>query len=411
MPVSRRTFCAQGGLTLGSSIAAGFGFSKSSIAARFGFSKKTPFAVPDVAVIDHDRILKAANRYLGEQPITITAYPSPRSRGGKHDYFSEGDYWWPDPKNPGGPYIRRDGMSNPDNFNQHRFALIRLSQQVPALAAAWKVTGNRRYAQHAAEHLRAWFLKPETRMNPNLQYAQAIHGITPGRGIGIIDTLHLVEVVRAAALLEPANELSKREQEGLQSWFSEYLAWMTTSKNGEEEREAKNNHGTSWLAQAAEFARFTGNHNVTEFCRDRFKTCLVPTQIAGDGSFPLELQRTKPYGYSLFNLDVMATVCQILSTRDDSLFLFTLSDGRGYGKAVTFMFPFIMNKSSWPFTHDVQYWADWPVRQPSLLFAGVALGRSEYFVVWRRLNPDPTTPEIVRNFPVRQPLLWIDGQL
>ena len=383
----------------------------SAIAARFSLSKKTPFAVPDVARIDHDRILKAANRYLDEQPVTITAYSSPRSRGGKHDYFSEGDYWWPDPKNPDAPYIRRDGVSNPDNFNQHRLALIRLSQQVPALAAAWKVTGNRRYARHAAEHLRAWFLKPETRMNPNLEFAQAIHGITPGRGIGIIDTVHLVEVVRAASLLEPANELSKREREGLQGWFSDYLAWMTTSKNGEQEREAKNNHGTSWLAQAAEFARFTGNFRVTEFCRDRFKTCLVPTQIAGDGSFPLELDRTKPYGYCLFNLDVMATVCQILSTRDDNLFLFTLTDGRGYGKAVAFMVPFIMNKSSWPFTHDVEYWDDWPVREPSLLWAGVALGRSEYFAVWRGLNPDPTTPEIVRNFPVRQPLLWLEGQL
>ena len=42
-------------------------------------------------------------------------------------------------------------------------------------------------------------------------------------------------------------------------------------------------------------------------CRDRFKTVLVPNQIAADGSFPLELRRTKPYGYSLFNLDAFAT--------------------------------------------------------------------------------------------------------
>ena len=144
----------------------------SALGARFGFAKKRPFEVPDVAAIDHDRILNAANRYLHEQPITITAYSSPRSSGGKHDYFSEGDYWWPDPKNPAGPYVRRDGMSNPHNFIRHRLALIRLSQHVPALVAAWKLARDRRYAQHAAEHLRAWFLKPETRMNPNLQFAQ-----------------------------------------------------------------------------------------------------------------------------------------------------------------------------------------------------------------------------------------------
>lgn len=395
MAISRRGFCAQGALLLASATMPSFAFAKDET------------TVPDVAAIDRHRILAAARRYLHERPITITAYSSPRSAGGMHDYFSEGDYWWPDPKNPGGPYIQRDGMSNPDNFNQHRLALIRLSLQVPALAAAWKITRDKRYAQHAAEHLRAWFLDPAALMNPNLQYAQAIHGRTTGRGIGIIDTLHLVEVVRAMSTIENSSALSKSEWDGLQRWFADYLHWMTTSKNGIDERNAKNNHGTSWVAQAAEFARFTGNHDVTESCRDRFKTVLVPNQIAADGSFPLELRRTKPYGYCIFNLDVMATVCQILSTTEDNLFRFTLPDGRGYARAIAFMFPFIADKPSWPYRHDVEYWNDWPVRQPSLLFAGIALDRPQYFPVWRRLNPDPTVPEIIRNFPIRQPVLWV----
>src|SRR5580698_11334028 len=143
----------------------------------------------DVAKIDHNRILSAAGRYLQEQPKTITSVHAARSEGGPHDYFSEGDYWWPDPKNPDGPYIRRDGFSNPANFNDHRELLIRLSLQMPALTAAWVITRKRPYAAKAADHVRAWFLNPETRMNPNLQYAQAIHGVAPGRGIGIIDTL------------------------------------------------------------------------------------------------------------------------------------------------------------------------------------------------------------------------------
>src|SRR6185437_13698389 len=152
---------------------------------------------PDVAAIDRKRILSAADRYLKEQPITVTASSSPRSAGGKHDYFSEGDYWWPNPKDPNGPYIQRDGRSNPDNFNAHRLALIRLSVQAPALTAAWMLTHDKRYADHAAEHLRAWFLNSDTMINPNLQYAQAIHGRTTGRGTGIIDTIHLVEVARS----------------------------------------------------------------------------------------------------------------------------------------------------------------------------------------------------------------------
>src|SRR3954469_10979215 len=118
----------------------------------------------NLASLDRARILQAANQYLTEKPITITASSSPRSAGGLHDFFSEADYWWPDPKNPNGPYIQRDGMSNPDNFVEHRRALMRLSVQVPALAAAWLVTSEKRYAERAALHLRAWFLDARTLM-------------------------------------------------------------------------------------------------------------------------------------------------------------------------------------------------------------------------------------------------------
>src|SRR6266545_4207357 len=173
----------------------------------------------DVAAFDRDRALKAANHYLSEAPITITASSSPRSAGGAHDFFSEGDYWWPDPQDPGGPYIQRDGMTNPDNFTDHRRYLMRLSVQVPALTAAWKPTGDRRYADRAAKHLRAWFVDPATRMNSNLQYAQAIYGRFTGRGTGIIDTIHLVEVARAAEGLDAAPGWQTADKVALRAWF------------------------------------------------------------------------------------------------------------------------------------------------------------------------------------------------
>ncbi len=253
----------------------------------------------EIAAIDRERILIRARSYLRQQPITITASRNPRSAGGLHDFSSEGDYWWRDPNNPEGAYIQRDGLTNPDNFTAHREALMRLSQSVPTLVAAWKLTKNRRYAVHAAKHLRAWFINPATLMNPNLLYAQAIKNKVTGRGIGIIDTIHLVEVARAATHLEASNALGTNELQTVKNWFARYLTWMTTHPYGIDEREAKNNHGTCWVMQVAEFARFTGNTKLTAYCRDRFKRVLVPTQIAADGSFPLELSRTKPYGYAL----------------------------------------------------------------------------------------------------------------
>ncbi len=362
----------------------------------------------DLIAIERARVLKDAKQYLEEQPITVTASSSPRSAGGKHDYFSQADYWWPDPKNPKGPYIQRDGQSNPDNFDDHRKAMRRLSVQVPALTAAWVITKERRFADHAVKHLRAWFVDKETHMNPSLLYSQAIIGKETGRSIGVIDTLHLVEVARAAGVLEDTGALAGPDRDGVRKWFRDYLTWMTTHAYGTKERDAENNHGTCWVMQAAEFARYVGDEKITKDCRERYKKTLLPNQMAPDGSFPRELRRTKPYGYSLFNLDVMTYVVQILSVPEDNLWAFELPDGRSIKKGMEFLYPFILDKGKWPHKPDVMYWDEWPIRHASLLFAGLALEKPEYVALWKKLPAELKVDEVIRNVPVRQPLLWVN---
>jgi hypothetical protein len=356
---------------------------------------------------ERDRVRAQATRFLHDAPVTVTASHSPRSAGGLHDYFSEGDYWWPDPANPGGPYIQRDGMSNPGNFDDHRKALMRFSVEMPALVAGWMVSHDRRFASAAERHARAWFLSPRTRMTPALRYAQAIHGRVTGRGTGIIDTIHLVEVARALERLDGAPGWTADDAAATRHWFAEYLDWLTTDQYGKDERDTTNNHATCWVMQVAAFAHYTGNQLLQRECRTRFKTALLQ-QMAADGSFPRELARTKPYGYSLFNLEAMATICQILSTPEDDLWTFELPDGRGMRKAMAFMVPYIRNKTSWPKPPDVMYARDWPMRQASLLFAGVALDEPSYLQLWSTLPSDSKVEEVVRNFFVRQPLLWFD---
>jgi hypothetical protein len=353
------------------------------------------------------RVLAAANRYLKEGPTTVTAFTSPRSAGGPHDYFSEGDYWWPDPQNPGGPYIQKDGLSNPDNFNQHRRALMRLSVQMPALVTAYTLTRDQKYATQAQRHARAWFISRATRMTPALRYAQAIHGRSTGRGTGIIDTIHLVEVARALERLDGVRGWSRDDADLARRWFADYLEWLTTDQYGKDERDATNNHATCWVMQVAAFAHYTGFEPLMRDCRQRFKTVLLQ-QMAPDGSFPRELGRTKPYGYSLFNLEAMATICQILSTPEDDLWTFELPDGRGMRKAMAYMVPYIRNKKSWPKPPDVMYDANWPMRQVSLLFAGVAFKEPSYLELWSSLPADSDVEEVVRYFFIRQPLLWFE---
>lgn len=365
-----------------------------------------PYAA--VARIERPWVLPAAEAYLRENPETITSVRASRSSGGLHDYFSEGDYWWPNPKDPSGPYIRRDGESNPANFVAHRDLLIRLSVRMPALTTAWRLTGRRQFADHATEHLHAWFVDPETRMNPNLEYAQAIHGVDTGRSIGIIDTVHLVEVAQAAQVLAREHAIDAAVWAGTKQWFREYLTWLTTSDRGRQERDAKNNHGSCWLLQAAQFATCTGRQEVREDCRDRFRRTLVPGQIAANGSFPLELARTKPYSYSLFDLDILGMNARVLSGAHNHLWTWRTPEGVGLEAAFRFMVPYIANKGAWPYRHDVEYFDDLPVRQPSLLFAGLAYGQPSYLALWERLDPQPKVAEVIRNHPVRQPLLWME---
>jgi len=359
-----------------------------------------------VAHTDRKRILDAASEYKSLPVLTITSFPSDRSPGGLHDFFSQADYFWPDPKNPDGPYINRDGQSNPDNFNDHRKAMIALSIQMPGLTAAWLLTGDRRYGQHACEHLLAWFITPATRMNPNLEFSQGVHGVSTGRSFGIIDTLHLVEVARAASIVAPAM-LSTEENAALKDWFRSYLEWMKTSDKGKTECDALNNHATCWALQASEFARLIGDSETRDQVYRQYTSAFLPNQLGADGSFPKELARTKPYSYSIFNFDVLAGLCQSLKGVGADALTFQLLDGRGICKAAEFIYPYLKDKQTWPYRKDVEHFDALPVRSPGLLFTGLACHRQPYITLWKTMNPDPTDREIIRNYPIRQPLLWV----
>jgi len=380
-------------------------FIAAALFAFSGCSQKSE--VPYLSKDEQQYIIQTATNDLDSLPVTVTANVSERSEGSPHDFYSEGDYWWPNPENPDGPYIRKDGQTNPENFVAHRLAMIRLSQIAGRETSAYLLTGDEKFAKAVGEHLNAWFIQPETKMNPSLNYAQAIKGRVTGRGIGIIDAIHLIEVARSVEILEANHALPPETIAGTKQWFSEFVNWLTTSEYGQDEMNTKNNHATCWVMQVGTFARLTNNEEVLDLCRNRFKNILLPNQMAENGSFPLELERTKPYGYSLFNLDAFTTAAEILSDENHNLFAFTTPDGKNLEKGAEFMYPYVKDKSSWPYKHDVMYWDDWPVRQPFLLFAGRAYNHPEYIELWKTLDGYPKTQEVIRNLPIRNPLLWV----
>lgn len=381
----------------------------------------------DLAAYERPRVVKQAEAALVVEPKTVTAARNPRSAGGLHDFSSEGDYWWPDPKNPAGPYIQRDGLSNPDNFIAHRQFLLSFGRDFGALAAAYKLTHEERFAAAAAKHLHAWFVDPATKMSANLEYSQAVKGLNTGRSIGVIDTLHLCEVALGVEALHGAKSFSPAEETAVIAWFRDYLKWLRTHPYGIEESKAKNNHGTCAWLQIACFAHLTGDAENLAAARTRLKDVLLPSQMLADGSFPEELRRTKPYGYAIFNLDVMTALAVVCSTPAENLLTWSLPDGRNLVQGVAWIAPYLADKNAWlKSVHkakpgpngaavisdelvkpDVMYWDNWPVRQPALIFGALAAGREDWLAIWQKLDPDPQVEEIRRNFPIRQPVLWV----
>ncbi|MNJ93908.1 Alginate lyase [compost metagenome] len=351
-------------------------------------------------------ILKNADWAMKQRPVTVTAERSSRSAGGKHDFYSEGDYWWPDAQNPEGPYIQKDGMTNPENFVAHRLAMIRFSKIIGALASAYKLTGDQKYVKQAMLHLQAWFVNEGTMMNPNLLYAQAIKGRFTGRGIGIIDTIQLMEVAQGIIVMQKAMESGVLAE--TRKWFAQYLTWLMSHQYGKDEMNAQNNHGTCFTMQVASFAKLCNDDKLLDFCRDRYKNVLLPNQMAVDGSFPRELARTKPYGYSIFNLDAMTTLCQILSTKTDNLWDFKTTDGKSIKKGIEYLYPVVADKSKWPLKPDVMYWENWPVAQPFLVFGANAYDQTTWLNTWSKLDHNPKVEEVIRNLPLRNPLIWLN---
>ena len=250
--------------------------------------------------------LKAeATRLLDAEPLSVMMKEKTPASGDKHDYMSQARYYWPDPAKPHGlPYINRDGISNPELNKLDRNRLGATANRVTTLALAWYFSGEERYAQKATELLRVWFLNKETRMNPNLEYAQVTpgHNNDKGRSYGLIDTYSFVEMLDAVALLEPSKAFTAKDSKQLKAWFAQLTHWMLSSPQGKEEAECKNNHSIAYDVQIAAFSLYGGKQQQAIDIINALPARRIAKQIDTDGKQPHELTRTLAFHYSQYNL-------------------------------------------------------------------------------------------------------------
>ncbi len=304
-----------------------------------------------------NKLRQEAEAATEQAPLSVMDKGAAPPSGDLHDYLSYGPYWWPDPDKPDGlPFIRRDGEVYPGSKTcSDSPALHTLMASVETLALAYYLLRDQRYAAHAARLLRTWFLDPATRMNPHLQYGQAIPGVVEGRGVGIIDTAHLASVVDAVGLLGGSGALSQQDRAGLAAWCRAYLDWLEDSAHGRDERAASNNHGTWYDVQVAALALFARRRKLARQVLAESATRRIAAQVEPDGRQPHELRRTRALSYSTMNLNGLMTLATLGSHVGVDLWGFATPDGRSIRRALDFLAPYADPAREWPFAQITEF--------------------------------------------------------
>jgi Alginate lyase len=303
-----------------------------------------------------DGLKKQADALSGMKPISVMDKAFTSVSGNKHDYMSQAPYFWYDSTKANGlPYMRKDGQRNPEinKITDHKY-LSDLDHATQILSLAYYLAGEEKYAVKASALLKYWFFNEATKMNPNLEYAQAIPGVNNGRGIGIIETRSLTGIADATGLLSGSKSWTESDTKALQQWYTQYLHWLLTSKNGDDEHKAENNHGTWFLVQAIDFALFTGDKAKALQLAEESKTKL-DSQITKEGKEPLELERTNALGYSTFNLAAWFQVAKLAEKTGVDLWHYKNAHGATLGTALDWLTPYALGEKTWTYQQILKY--------------------------------------------------------
>lgn len=309
-------------------------------------------ALPHDAMIGtaYRDLVARADKALAAKPASVMDKRSIPVSGDRHDYVSLARYWWPNPANPKGAYVRRDGDTNPDieSGRFDRSALSRMAREADTLALGFYYSGERKYAAGAARVIRTWFLDPATAMNPNMNFAQAVPGVSNGRAEGVLDGASFIGVIDAAGLIAPSGALTPAETAALESWFGRYVDWMLKSPNGKDEGKASNNHGLWYDAQVARFALFARRPDIARKIVAAFPKERIAQQIDASGALPAELGRTRSFHYSLYALSAAYTVADSAACLGTDLYR-AEEKGRSLRKATDYVAAYRGRAADWPY--------------------------------------------------------------
>ncbi|MCX2739940.1 alginate lyase family protein [Pontibacter anaerobius] len=297
------------------------------------------------------KLADKANRALNKPPYTVVNKTINPPSGNKHDYLSLSPYWWPNPLTPDGlPYIIKDGKTNPEaNETKDKYHISNLSSDILLLGTAFYFTDDEKYAQKASELLHIFFIDANTKMSPHLNYAQAIRGVTDGRGTGLIETIHFLNMIDGIQLLEGSESFTALDKAALKDWFSSFLNWMLTSDLGKEAAKAPNNIGTYYDLQVIGYALFTDNKFFAKEYLQDYTLKRMDRQFKPDGSQPLELERSRSWTYCIKNINGWIGIANLGNKAGVDVWHYSTSDGKGIKQSILWLLPYAAGQKEWQY--------------------------------------------------------------
>jgi len=333
------------------------------------------------------RLRAEADKRIKEGPWTVTADRPKGVELDPHEYYSEAPYYWPNSDNPAGPYLRRDGQSNPARIVANQAALNAMCDAVFTLGVASFLLDNPAYGRRAATVLHTWFINPKTRMNPDLDYAQSVPGVNNGRGAGIVDGRGFVRALQGMEFLEQTGAWDPKDRAAVHNWFEEYLHWLLTSKNATDEKKSGDNHASWWAVQVAAAGTFVADSKARETAFNFYRDRLLPRQIRPNGSAPREEVRARSLRLSALNLEAYALICRIAQVRGGGdLWNIRGRSGTTISTAIDYLSPYLVDPRKW----NKEQAGDIPYDSLAFLaFAGMGLDKPDYIALFRKLeHPD-----------------------
>jgi len=342
--------------------------------------RKEPWTVDTVR-----RLRAEADRRLHEGPWSVTADRPTGMNLDPHDYYGEAPFWWPDPANRAAPWVHREGHINPDRFLANKAALNSTCDSIFSLGMASYFLDDPRYGREAARVINGWFLNPKTRMNPNLEYSEAIRGLNEARG-GALDGRVFIRAVQGMEFLALSGQWDPKEEAATRKWFEEYLRWLTHSKTGSDERNGGGNRAMWWTAQAAAIAVLLDDKAAAQMAFNLYRESVATRQPAPNMATLHEEDRNRALAHLAFTTEAMATTCRISQAQGVDLWNAQGRNGSAFTGAVASLTPYLGERRKWDREQITDFRAD---SVYFVAFAGMGMNKPEYVALYRQLeHPD-----------------------